>query len=88
MSEIERINLDQVVRALGERWARRVRTERNLAGRNVGPWPQSIEHARKLLDDILGAHVSGELRESLVLLLDRSARAAWHRASGYKPEAM
>src|SRR6266568_8185016 len=69
-------NLEHVARALGERWARRLQTDPAVR-RSAELWPGSLEQARELLDEFLGARVPTEHREALALLLERSARACW-----------
>jgi hypothetical protein len=69
-------NLEHVARALGERWARRLHTDPAVP-RSAEPWPGSLEQARGLLDEFLGARAPAEHREALALLVERSARACW-----------
>jgi len=70
-------NLEQVARALGERWARRLRTKSAGVPETSTPWPCTLDEARKLLDEVVGDKMPRERREPLSLILERSARAAW-----------
>jgi len=77
-TELSWENLEQVARVLGERWARRLRAGVGVGTTRVGSWPGTIEQARHLLDTELGGELPDEGVESLISILERSARAAWH----------
>jgi hypothetical protein len=81
-TELEWENLEQVARVIGERWARRLRAECCTTAKTTGPWPSTLDHARRLLDETLGDRIPRDRREALALILERSARAAWHRSTG------
>ena len=70
-------NLEQTARVVGERWARRLRADIGAASKDHGPWPGTVDEARHLLVDIFGAECPNERFESLVSIVERSARAAW-----------
>ena len=76
--EIKWEGLEQTARVLGERWARRLRLECHPLADGARPWPGTLEEARRLLDDTLGDKIAGERLEPLALIVERSARAAWH----------
>ena len=69
--------LEQVARVLGQRWARRLRADVTSKAKGMGPWPGTVNEARELLDATLGDEFPRESLESLVSILERSARAAW-----------
>jgi hypothetical protein len=79
-TRIEWENLEQVARALGERWARRFASESGTSGRQGSLCPCTLHEARRLLDQALGDRISADRREPLAVILERSARAAWVRS--------
>ncbi len=79
--EIEPESLEQVARVLGERWARRLWTERSRTGKTPEGWPCTLDQARRLIDETLGLKIAGERQEALALIAERSALAAWQRSS-------
>ena len=79
VTEVEWENLEQVARALGERWARQLRSECPSLTSYARPWPNTLGQARKLLDEMLGRKISEERLEPLALIVERSARTAWHK---------
>ena len=83
-NEIDSENFEQVARMLGERWARRLWTERSASGRAKEGWPCTLDQARKLIDETLGRKISGDRQEALALIAERSARAAWQQSSREK----
>jgi len=74
---IDRAELEQVARSIGERWGRNLKARHTTGGRKLGAWPCGLEEARRLIDELLGARLSDELREPLALIAERSARRAW-----------
>jgi hypothetical protein len=74
---IERPELEQVARSIGERWGRNLRARHDAAGQRLGAWPHGLEDARRLIDDLLGRRLSEEEREPLAIIAERSARRAW-----------
>jgi hypothetical protein len=88
-NEIAEENLEQVARALGERWARRLQDECGASEDIEDLWPGTLEQARQILDATLGQRISAENREPLAMIVERSARAAWRRrrTSGTHPIA-
>ena len=73
---IERAELEQVARSIGERWGRNLRASHEASGRRLGTWPCGLD-ARRLIDDLLGTRLSEEEREPLAIIAERSARRAW-----------
>jgi hypothetical protein len=81
-SEIELESLEQVARALGERWAKRITAAMaRTAPESSIEWPCTLDQARKLLADMLGDRVPSDRQEALALMVERSARAAWNRST-------
>jgi len=74
---IERAELEQVARSLGERWGRSLRATHEACGRRLGAWPYGLDEARRLIDEILGNRLSDEEREPLALIAERGARRVW-----------
>jgi hypothetical protein len=74
---IERADLEQVARSIGERWGRNLRLRHEQGGRSIGAWPCSLEEARCLIDELLGTRLNEEQREPLAIIAERSARRAW-----------
>jgi hypothetical protein len=74
---IERAELEQVARSIGERWGRNIRARHEAGGTRLGAWPCGLEEARRLIDELLGARLSEEQREPLAIIAERSARRAW-----------
>jgi len=70
-------NLEQVARVLGQRWAKRLHKQYGAEPPAAAIWPCTLEQARLLLDEMLGARISSDRRERLALIVERSARAAW-----------
>ena len=70
-------NLEQTARVLGERWARRLRANLGLIGNGTAPWPGTLDEARHLLNATFVGELPREQLDSLVSILERSARAAW-----------
>jgi hypothetical protein len=81
VNHIEWKSLEQVARALGQRWARRVRTDGVHRQCMPSHWPYTIDDARELVDKTFGARLEGERSENVARTLDRSARAAWDRST-------
>ena len=73
---IDRAELEHVARSIGERWGRNLKA-RHANGGKLGAWPCGLEEARTLIDELLGARLTDELREPLALIAERSARRAW-----------
>jgi hypothetical protein len=80
-NEIELESLEQVARALGERWAKRITAAKATASESSIEWPCTLDQARKLLADMLGDRVPSDRQEALALMVERSARAAWNRSA-------
>jgi hypothetical protein len=80
-SNVEWENLEQVARVLGQRWARRVKTEGQHGREATFAWPYTLHDARQLVDETFGTRLPSERREPLALILDRCARAAWRKNS-------
>jgi hypothetical protein len=74
---IERTELEQVARSIGERWGKSLRALREKSGHGLGTWPFGLEEARRLIDDLLGTRLTEEEREPLAIIAERSARRAW-----------
>jgi hypothetical protein len=74
---IERAELEQVARSIGERWGRNLRAHHEASGRYRGTWPCGLDDARRLIDELLGTRLSEEEREPLAIIAERSARRAW-----------
>jgi len=74
---IERTELEQVARSIGERWGKSLRALREKSGHGQGTWPCGLEDARRLIDDLLGTRLTEEEREPLAIIAERSARRAW-----------
>jgi len=75
---IQRSDLEQVARSIGERWGRRLKEQRIANGLRLGSWPCALEEARQLIDELLGRRLSEEEREPLAIIVERSARLAWY----------
>jgi hypothetical protein len=71
--------LEQVARALGQRWARKVRMDGWVKNAVPKHWPRTMDDARRLVEETFGARFEREGRESIAQMLDRSARAAWRQ---------
>ncbi len=82
---IERAELEQVARSIGERWGRSTRARHEASGGHLGAWPCGLDEARRLIDELLGARLSEEEREPLAIIAERSARRAWGMVSGSYP---
>jgi hypothetical protein len=74
---IERAELEQVARSIGERWGRNLRASHEAKGQRLGTWPCGLDDARRLIDELLGTRLSEEEREPLAIIAERSARRAW-----------
>ncbi len=74
---MNRAELEQVARSIGERWGKNLKARLGTGGRKLGAWPCGLDEARTLIDELLGARLSDELREPLALIAERSARRAW-----------
>jgi hypothetical protein len=74
---IERTELEQVARSIGERWGKSLRALHEKSGHRLGAWPCGLEEARRLIDDLLGTRLTEEQREPLAIIAERSARRAW-----------
>lgn len=75
---VDREQLEQAARAMGERWARQIHSDTGGGAEgSAALWPRTLEQARQVLEDALGERMKGGDRESLALVLERSARAAW-----------
>lgn len=69
--------LEQVAREVGVRWGTRMRAHYLRNARTLGSWPGTLDEARRLIDDTVGARLEEEERELLALLAERGARRAW-----------
>jgi hypothetical protein len=69
-------DFEQVARVVGERWARRLRSNRMIGGTF---WPGTTDEAQRLLAVALGGKVHGARLEALVSIVERTARAAWYK---------
>jgi hypothetical protein len=74
---IERAELEQVARSIGERWGKNLRLRHEQGGRPIGAWPFGLHEARCLIDELLGTRLDEEQREPLAIIAERSARRAW-----------
>ena len=74
---IERTELEQVARSIGERWGKSLRALHEKRGHRLATWPCGLEEARRLIDDLLGTRLTEEQREPLAIIAERSARRAW-----------
>jgi hypothetical protein len=74
---IERTELEQVARSIGERWGKSLRFMHEASGNRLGTWPCGLQEARRLIDDLLGTRLTEEQREPLAIIAERSARRAW-----------
>jgi hypothetical protein len=77
LMSIERSELEQVARSLGERWGRSLRARHEEGGMRLGAWPYGLGEARRLIDELLGTRLTDEQREPLAIIAERSARRAW-----------
>jgi hypothetical protein len=75
---IEREELEQVARSIGERWAKKLRARHAAIEGQFGAWPCGLEDARRLIDDLLGLRLEEEEREPLAIIAERSARRVWY----------
>ncbi len=55
------------------------------SARTLGSWPGTLDEARRLIDDTVGATLEEEERELLALLAERGARRAWNDVSSREP---
>jgi hypothetical protein len=79
---IERAELEQVARSIGERWGRSMRARHEANGLRLGTWPCGLDEARRLIDELLGTRLTEEEREPLAIIAERSARRAWGTDAG------
>jgi hypothetical protein len=77
--------LEEVAREVGARWGTRLRAHYLRSARTLGSWPGTLDEARRLIDDTLGATLEEEDRELLALLAERGARRAWTDFSDGQP---
>jgi hypothetical protein len=70
--------LEEVAREVGTRWGTRMRAHYLRNARTLGSWPGTLDEARRLIDDTIGATLDDEERELLALLAERGARRAWN----------
>jgi hypothetical protein len=80
-SEMLDVKLEEVAREVGARWGTRMRAQYLRSARTIGNWPGSLEDARRLIDDTVGARLDEDEREALALLAERGARRAWNDMS-------
>jgi hypothetical protein len=77
--------LEEVAREVGTRWGVRMRAHYLTSARAIGSWPGTLDEARRLIDDTVGAQLDDEERELLALLAERGARRAWNDVSNGEP---
>jgi len=77
--------LEEVAREVGTRWGTRVRAHYLRNARTLGSWPGTLDEARRLIDDTVGAPLADDERELLALLAERGARRAWNDVSNAPP---
>lgn len=74
----ERKPLEHLARSMGKRWARRVKAQYSANGEVPGQWPGALDQARRLVDELVGTRLTEDEREPLAIIVERSARRAWH----------
>ena len=77
--------LEEVAREVGMRWGTQMRASYLHNARTIGSWPGTLDEARRLIDDAVGATLDEEERELLALLAERGARRAWNDVSNGAP---
>ena len=77
--------LEEVAREVGMRWGTRMRAHYLGSARTLGSWPGTLDEARRLIDDTVGATLEEEERELLALLAERGARRAWNDDGSGQP---
>jgi hypothetical protein len=77
--------LEEVAREVGTRWGTRLRAHYLGSARTLGSWPGTLDEARRLIDDTVGAKLDEDERELLALLAERGARRAWNDVSNTQP---
>ena len=77
--------LEEVAREVGARWGTRMRAHYLHNARTIGSWPGTLDEARRLIDDTVGARLEEEERELLALLAERGARRAWNDVTNAPP---
>ena len=77
--------LEQVAREVGASWGTRMRAHYLRNARTLGSWPGTLEDARRLIDDAVGATLEEEERELLALLAERGARRVWSDVPATQP---
>jgi hypothetical protein len=70
--------LEEVAREVGTRWGTQMRARYLGNARTLGSWPGTLDEARRLIDDTVGATLEDDERELLALLAERGARRAWN----------
>lgn len=55
------------------------------SARTLGSWPGTLDEARRLIDDTVGATLEDDDRELLALLAERGARRAWSDVTDGQP---
>ena len=55
------------------------------SARTIGSWPGTLDEARRLIDDTVGAPLADDERELLALLAERGARRAWNDVANAQP---
>ena len=79
--------LEEVAREVGVLWGTRMRARYLGSARTIGRWPGTLDEARRLIDDTVGATLEQEERELLALLAERGARRAWNDVSSAPPSS-
>ena len=77
--------LEEVAREVGVRWGTTMRAHYLRNARTIGSWPGTLDEARRLIDDTVGATLDDEERELLALLAERGARRAWNDVASGQP---
>jgi hypothetical protein len=77
--------LEEVAREVGVRWGTRMRAQYLRSERTIGSWPGTLDDARRLIDDTVGATLEEDERELLALLAERGARRVWAEVSSAPP---
>ncbi|HMJ51374.1 MAG TPA: hypothetical protein VK540_04840 [Polyangiaceae bacterium] len=77
--------LEDVAREVGARWGTRMRAHYLGSARTLGSWPGTLDEARRLIDDTVGATLEDDERELLALLAERGARRAWNDVTDGQP---
>src|SRR5689334_2529820 len=71
-------SLEQVARDIGRRWGAELKARYLASGQPIGNWPGTLDESRGHVDAAAGRRLEDQERELLALLVERSARRAWH----------